>query len=123
MGTLYTVKTQIEYASCSILSGSALFVKNHILRDAAMYKMKHSVLTLTYVMETFIALQWVKHRYKGSLFTFNMDNDARKHVFGVCEQQRRRPACDLRSLVSAFGIRISKNIIIIMIAKSKISIF
>ena len=31
-----------------------------------MYKMKHSVLTVTYVMETFIALEWVKHRYKGS---------------------------------------------------------
>ena len=36
--------------------------------------------------------KWVLHMTK-SLIKSQMGLDARKSVFGVCEQQRRRPAC------------------------------
>ena len=53
-----------------------------------------------------------------------MGLDARKPVFGVCEQQRRRPACAAlpRSLIIAFVIHLLESIIS-KPATSEISLF
>ena len=37
-----------------------------IFRDPTVYKLNHSVLTVTHFMETSIDIQKVQHRYKGS---------------------------------------------------------
>ena len=71
-------------------------------------------------MENSIGLKWVdlEQPAQGQC---NMSLDVRKPVFGICEQQRCRPAHP-PSQISTLVIRLLKSIIS-RLAKSKISIF